>query len=562
MFDRWSLKAKLIAFALFGGFCLLLVGGVGVYALKNVSETYRHVAGVNLPNTQILSRLLIAQRDMASVVLSLLNSQNTREVALKGQENYKKFLEEFDSAVKDYEAVEFVEGEAQKWSDVTRSWKNLRPMIEKVIELSITGLEEDRVKRDLIGRDELPRARVEFRELTANLVKFQNDEATKWAQNAEQTRNISTWILSITVLVGFTIALLIGIYMASSISRTMSQVASQLSTGADEVTSAATEISSTAEQLSASAVEQASSLQETASSIEEMSSMVKQNASNAARSSETAKTGQETAGRGKQVILEMLGAMGEIDAANKEIGEVVKVIGQIGNKTKVIDDIVFKTQLLSFNASVEAARAGEHGKGFAVVAEEVGNLAQMSGNAAREISEMLEQSLERVERMIQTSKQKVEVGLNVGKRCGDVLDELVETVSEVNSMANEIASACQEQSRGITEINRAVTQMDQVTQQNASASQQSAAASEQLSHQAESLRVSVEELLRLLNGSDRGSIESVTATAAHHSRKSVSRAPARRTAHHEPVSRLKKADNVKSVEGVPSNQNSGFDEAA
>jgi methyl-accepting chemotaxis protein len=561
MFERWSLKAKLIAFALFGGFCLLLVGGVGIYSLKNVADNYRHIANVNLPNSQTLSDMLIAQRDMATVVISLIGSQASRETALKGMETYKQHLEKFERSIKTYESIPFVEGEEQKWQDVIRSFKNLRPLMEKAIELSATGLEEDRMRRDQLGRDELPRARNEFRELTTNLAEFQANEARKMSERAEQTRNVSTWIVLLTVFIGFAVALLIGIYMASSISRTMSQVASQLSSGADEVTAAATEISATAEQLSASAVEQASSLQETASSIEEMSSMVKQNASNAARSSETARTGQDTANRGKQVITEMLGAMGEIDAANKEIGEVVKVIGQIGNKTKVIDDIVFKTQLLSFNASVEAARAGEHGKGFAVVAEEVGNLAQMSGNAAREISEMLEQSLERVERMIQTSKQKVEVGLNVGKRCNDVLDELVESVSEVNSMANEIATACQEQSRGITEINRAVTQMDQVTQQNASASQQSAAASEELSHQAESLRASVGELLRLLNGSENAQIEAIS-PAVHQTRRSAVRTPAKRVVHQEPTPRLKKSDGIKAVEGVPSSQNSGFDEAA
>jgi methyl-accepting chemotaxis protein len=561
MFERWSLKAKLIAFALFGGFCLLMVGGVGIYSLKNVSDNYRHISSVNLPNSQTLSDMLIAQRDMATIVISLLGSQANRETALKGMETYKQHLEKFERSIKAYEAIPFVEGEEQKWQDVMRAFKNLRPLMEKVIELSSTGLEEDRIRRDQIGKDELPRARNEFRELTGNLAEFQANEARKRSEMAEQTRSVSTWIVMLTVIIGFVVALLIGIYMASSISRTMSQVASQLSSGADEVTAAATEISATAEQLSASAVEQASSLQETASSIEEMSSMVKQNASNASRSSETARTGQDTANRGKQVITEMLGAMGEIDAANKEIGEVVKVIGQIGNKTKVIDDIVFKTQLLSFNASVEAARAGEHGKGFAVVAEEVGNLAQMSGNAAREISEMLEQSLERVERMIQTSKQKVEVGLNVGKRCNDVLDELVDSVSEVNSMANEIATACQEQSRGITEINRAVTQMDQVTQQNASASQQSAAASEELSHQAESLRASVGELLRLLNGSEHAQIEAISPNS-HQARRSSVRTPAKRVVHQEPAPRLKKSDNIKSVEGVPSNQNSGFDEAA
>ena len=560
MFDTWSLKKKLTAFALFGGFCLLIVGGVGTYALKNISDTYGHVVKVNLANTESLGRILLAQRDMAFVVLGLLNNETTKEQATQAKESYSAHLTQFDKDVAVYLSIEFVDGEEQRWKEVEKNWKNLKVLIEKVIDLSQSGLAEDRLIRDNIGKNELPAARREFREPTQNLVNFQAEEAKKWSDRAEDTRNISTWILLLTVLAGFFIALAVGMHMANSISRTMARVAGQLSIGADEVTSAAAEISSTAEQLSASAVEQASSLQETASSIEEMSSMVKQNAGNAARSSETAKSGQDTANKGKQTILEMIGAMGDIDAANREIGEVVKVIGQIGNKTKVIDDIVFKTQLLSFNASVEAARAGEHGKGFAVVAEEVGNLAQMSGNAAREISEMLEQSLDRVERMIVTSKQKVEVGLNVGKRCGEVLDDLVESVSEVNIMANEIASACQEQSRGITEINRAVTQMDQVTQQNASASQQSAAASEQLSQQAESLRVSVGELLHLLNGTN-SSAQIQYAPPVNNVRQPAPKSP-KKSARQEPASRSKRHDGPKVVDGVPNGQSSGFDEAA
>jgi methyl-accepting chemotaxis protein len=203
--------------------------------------------------------------------------------------------------------------------------------------------------------------------------------------------------------------------------------------------------------------------------------------------------------------------MTAIETSNHEIGEIVTIITEIGNKTKVINDIVFQTKLLSFNASVEAARAGEHGKGFAVVAEEVGNLAQMSGNAAKEISALLDGSTEKVQQTVSSTKskveglialgkQKVESGTEVAKRCGLVLNEIVGGAQEVTKMVDEIAHASGEQSKGIHEVNRAVEQLDQTTQQNASASEQAASAAEQLSSQAQTLRSSVEELLHTVNG--------------------------------------------------------------
>lgn len=574
MFDTWSLKKKLIAFALFEGICLVIVGACGIFALKTVSENYHHVSSTNLSNAQTLKEVMAGQRDLTITAAYLVGSSYDKAAADQGRERFKAGLALWEKGANAYLASPFGPGEEEKWKEVEAGFKPFLELTEKIVSLSESGKPEDLELRDKIGNGEYVDARLKVRTALDKLFAFQAQDAEAWVNKAQDSRTIYNTVLILTVILGFATSMGTGFMMAISISRSMSSVAEQLAAGADEVTGAATEISATSEQLSASATEQASSLQETAASIEEMSSMVKQNSDNAGRSSEIARSGQNSAAKGKVVVDEMIVAIGEIDSANKEISEVVKVIGQIGNKTKIIDDIVFKTQLLSFNASVEAARAGEHGKGFAVVAEEVGNLAQMSGNAAKEISDMLEQSLERVERMIATSKQKVEVGLGIGKRCGEVLEELVGTVSEVNGKANEIASACEEQSRGIHEITRAMNQLDQVTQQNASASQQAASAAEQLSRQAEVMHSSVAELMQVIQGSNatgvvahapaarkpvKGQRNGRPQTKAQAKLKSVkgegSNATARRRG-------PQVEDEGQGHESVPNGQHHGFDEVA
>ena len=201
----------------------------------------------------------------------------------------------------------------------------------------------------------------------------------------------------------------------------------------------------------------------------------------------------------------------QINESNREISEIVKVIAEIGNKTKVINDIVFQTKLLSFNASVEAARAGEQGKGFAVVAEEVGNLAEMSGKAAKEITGMLDDSIQKVEDIVKNTKLRIETLIVVGKekvqagtvmagRCDDVLSEIVLNVSNVNSFVSEISIASQEQAQGIREINKAIAQLDQVGHQNTSASEQASATAQDLNQQVLTLRSMVNVLNETLLG--------------------------------------------------------------
>lgn len=324
------------------------------------------------------------------------------------------------------------------------------------------------------------------------------------------------------ILLGLIVGLGLPWLIFRSLLQTMETTIASLTNESSEVSESSSTIRVSSENLSSATTEQASALQETASSIEEMNAMVKKSTENTSRSLEVSRQSHTAAEKGKEAVSHMMKAIEEINVSNdtimkqteesnKKISEIVKVIQEIGNKTKVINDIVFQTKLLSFNASVEAARAGEHGKGFAVVAEEVGNLAQMSGNAAKEISDMLSDSIKQVEGIITDTKRgieklvsegrsKVEAGTVVARQCGEILEDVVKNVTHVDSMIQEISTATREQSQGINEITRAMNQLDTVTHQNSTTSNNVAASAEKLANQSHSLMAVVEQLKSFVHG--------------------------------------------------------------
>ena len=338
------------------------------------------------------------------------------------------------------------------------------------------------------------------------------------------TQNIVLWGSLITLSALFLAFMVIRKPIAG-----LSDLANSLSETAEEVAAMSSQIASTSVQLNSGVSEQAAALEETSASMEEMSAMVSRNAENASKSQGVATGSQHNAEKGKGVVKDMITSieqidesnaniMTQIDESNRQMSEIVRLIADIGNKTKVINEIVFQTKLLSFNASVEAARAGEHGKGFAVVAEEVGNLAQMSGTAASEITQILDRSISRVESIVEETKSKVErlvsigkdkvsAGTQVARECGEVLDEIVDGAMNVSQMVSEITAGSQEQSRGVIEINKAMIQLNQITNQNTTASQESSAAADRLSKQATTLRASVQKLKSTLDGSSSSDLQ-------------------------------------------------------
>lgn len=246
----------------------------------------------------------------------------------------------------------------------------------------------------------------------------------------------------------------------------LSDIVGSVRLGADSVGSAARQISSGNDDLSQRTQEQASALEETAASMEEMTATVKQNADNARQASQLAVSAREQADRSGNVVSRAVGAMGEINDSSKRIADIINVI----------DDIAFQTNLLALNAAVEAARAGEQGRGFAVVATEVRNLAQRSATAAKEIKELIGNSVE-----------KVKAGTLLVDESGKSLTEIITSVKRVADIVAEISAASDEQASGIDQVNTAITQMDTTTQQNAALVEEAAAASKAMEQQAQML---------------------------------------------------------------------------
>jgi methyl-accepting chemotaxis protein len=243
----------------------------------------------------------------------------------------------------------------------------------------------------------------------------------------------------------------------------LKKIVSEVRMGTDTIATASGQIAAGNMDLSSRTEEQASSLEETAASMEELTSTVKQNADNARQGNQLASTASEVAAKGGEVVLQVVHTMEEINQSSRKIVDIISVI----------DGIAFQTNILALNAAVEAARAGEQGRGFAVVATEVRSLAQRSASAAKEIKELIGNSVE-----------KVENGTALVEQAGITMNEVVDSVKRVTDIMSEISAASNEQSQGIEQVNVAITQMDQVTQQNAALVEEAAAAADSMQQQA------------------------------------------------------------------------------
>jgi methyl-accepting chemotaxis protein len=244
----------------------------------------------------------------------------------------------------------------------------------------------------------------------------------------------------------------------------------EIKLSAETIQTASAEIASGNADLASRTESQAGSLDQTSRAIEALTGTVRQNAGNASQANQLVIDASSIATRGGQVVSGVVTTMGDINTSAKKIVDIISVI----------DGIAFQTNILALNAAVEAARAGEQGRGFAVVAAEVRNLAQRSAGAAKEIKELIGDSV-----------AKVNAGSALVDQAGLTMGQIVESVRKVADIMVEISAASQAQSAGIDEIGRAVVSMDEMTQQNSALVEEASAAAESLTDQTNQLSVAL-----------------------------------------------------------------------
>jgi methyl-accepting chemotaxis protein len=349
--------------------------------------------------------------------------------------------------------------------------------------------------------------------------------------------------ISIKVAVASGVALIVvfilGVFMVNSITKPVNNVIAGISDGALQITASSSQVSAASQHLAEGSSEQAASLEETSSSMEELASMTKHNADSAKQAKAMMGEVQRIVENVNMNMLNMAEAISNVTNSSSETGKIIKTI----------DEIAFQTNLLALNAAVEAARAGEAGAGFAVVANEVRNLAMRAAEAAKNTSDLIENTIKAVAH-----------GNELTKLTQDAFKENIEISMKIGSIIDEIAAASQEQSQGIELINKAVAQMDKVTQQTAANAEDSASAAEEMNTQAEKLKNFVCDLSAIVNGNGHGVVVesqskplSKKLTSLLHLHKNAPLIPEKKVIEKLPVTqrrKMVKSDQVIPVEGT------------
>jgi methyl-accepting chemotaxis protein len=292
------------------------------------------------------------------------------------------------------------------------------------------------------------------------------------------------------LLVG--IALAMALFMIRAVVNPISQMVEGLSLGGEKISGASHQVAESSQVMAQGASRQAGSIEKVASSLKAMAGVTRKNAQDAEKANAMANGARVSAETGGEVMRKMAEAIGRIKTSSDQTAKIIKTI----------DEIAFQTNLLALNAAVEAARAGEAGKGFAVVAQEVRNLAQRSAVAAKNTSQLIEES-----------QKNADHGVGVSNEVARILAQIVDGVRKVTELVTGVSQASVEQARGIEQVTQAIGEMEQVTQANASTAEESASAAEELS--AESLEL--KDLLVTLAGVvGSGQAESAYAPRAEH----------------------------------------------
>ena len=509
---------------------LLLVIALGLTSMRQIQDRMNEATKVNNVETRLAQTMDLTVTERALALRNLILLKEEKEIQIEvariaAQE--KKYAAAQQKLGEMFAKREGTSSEEKSLLEQIRTQSGLAaPFIQRAAALALEQKQDEAYK---LLRYEFRPVQKRWWELLRTLIAVeekQNSEASSMAEAAySQARLVMLSIGSLALLTSLLAAVLITrsvtrqlgcepdeaaaiagqiasgnlavpihtragdthslLHAMQSMRDSLAQIVQQVHASTETIATAAGQIAMGNLDLSSRTEQQASTLEQTASSMEELTSTVRINTDHARQANGLAESASDVATKGGAVVAQVVDTMAAIDVSARKIVDIIAVI----------DGIAFQTNILALNAAVEAARAGEQGRGFAVVATEVRNLAQRSAAAAKEIKDLIGDSVD-----------KVQAGNRLVEQAGSTMHEVVASVRRVTGIMSEMMSASQEQSAGIEQINIAVTQMDNVTQQNAALVEEAAAAAQAMQEQVNSLNevVSVFRVGNIAGGRDAG----------------------------------------------------------
>jgi methyl-accepting chemotaxis protein I, serine sensor receptor len=501
-----TIKGRLGVAMAFLGVLLIVIGGLGLWGMTSSNDTTRAIFMNQMPSAVAAgnAEMFTARERLSFDRAALLAGKPGAETAI-GRGALMR--DRADKEWARYAALPQGPGEHK----LAESFEAKRLELQKMLDAGYANIRANNSEGIIASAEAM---QVAFNEMAAfgeSLRKYQFDSAKSDYDNSQDMFSELRMASRAAILVGLAAALFSWLSLRRAIGRPLDEALAQFDaiaagdlrrelivtsrdemgqllsglakmqaslvstvrtvrSGSESIASATKQIAAGNIDLSSRTEEQASALQETASSMDELTGTVKQNAENARQASSLAANASEIANKGSSVVSQVVDTMGDINQSSTKIADIITII----------EGIAFQTNILALNAAVEAARAGEQGRGFAVVAAEVRSLAQRSSAAAKEIKEL-----------INTSVARVQTGTTLVGDAGRTMSEIIGAVQRVTDIMGEIAAASHEQSSGIEQVALAVTQMDEVTQQNAALVEEAAAAAQSLEDQAGALKAAV-----------------------------------------------------------------------